>query len=60
METAKRFQNNVSINTLHNVFLHQVALSDADTDSILGSGFTVKATRVLALSIGRCPVDRQK
>jgi FkbM family methyltransferase len=39
IETAKRFQYNISINSIRNVFLHQVALADADSESMLGSGF---------------------
>ena len=37
--TAKRFQNNIEINSLRNVFLHPVALADADSEAMLGSGF---------------------
>src|SRR5262249_46944399 len=36
---ADRFRCNVSINALHNVFLHPVALGDADSEETLGSGF---------------------
>src|SRR5262249_5355614 len=34
-----RFRLNISINSLHNVFLHPIALADTDSEAILGSGF---------------------
>jgi FkbM family methyltransferase len=37
--TAKRFQHNISINSLRNVFLYPIALADTDSEAILGSGF---------------------
>ena len=38
--TANRFEYNIAINSLHNVFLHRIALADADAAAVLGSGFS--------------------
>jgi FkbM family methyltransferase len=54
-----RFRLNVAINALDNVILHPVALSDADSEAMLGSGFRGNSgSRSLHWTLPDGPSDR--
>jgi FkbM family methyltransferase len=56
---AERFRLNVAINSLDNVILHPVALSDAESEAMLGSGFRGNSgSRSLQWTLPDGPAER--